>query len=403
MHICVLPHLFPARSETFVREHVVGMAKRGHRITVIARSMGSDISPNELSELDALGIQRIYLGEYPSTLKSIARAGLAAIRHPSLFNPLRHPLPWSRQELLTAISAANWIKRLDPTILHYHFGNHAARLLRVAPMLPALPPMLVTWHGYDANAIPRQLGNNVYHDLFETDAHHTVGSTFMRNRLQTLGARDESLSQVPMGIDLQKFAFRERLIGGGGPLRVLSVGRLEEVKGHEFLIKASSLLLARGIELDLRIIGGGRLKDKIERQIIDAGLERHVKLLGALPSRSVVEEMHGAHVFALTGIEEESGKVESQGLVYAEAQATGLPAVGSDAGGVPETIIHGETGIICRPGDPSSIADALEHFAHNPMEIARYGKQARRLVENRYSIESMLDRFEAIYSEMAHQ
>lgn len=398
MNICILVHLFPARSETFVREHVVGMAKRGHQVTVISRKIGDGILEKELQELDELKINRVYLGEYQPRLRTLYKIGIAILKSPFLYPLFRDSKPWTNQQLLTALSAIKHIINLKPNLVHIHFGDLAARLLKASSYVNnLLPPTIVTWHGYEANALPKLLGEDIYNELFSTNFQHTVGSIFMYRRLLALGCKEEMLSIIPMGIDLKKFAFSERKINDNQPLKVLSVGRLDEVKGHKFLIEAVKQLKEVYIPISLRIVGEGPLRHALESQIKDAELQDCITLLGALPSDNIVEKMQQAEVFALTGVEAKTGRVESQGVVFAEAQATGLPVIACDVGGVSDSVVNGETGILCKPSDPSAIAKILQFFFFNRKEIIRYGRNARRFVEERFSIEAMLNTFENLY------
>jgi len=186
-------------------------------------------------------------------------------------------------------------------------------------------------------------------------------------------------------------------------LRLLSVGRLEPVKGHALLIAAVSRLRAEGLPVTLRIAGGGRLQSGLQRQIDDAGLGGHVSLLGAVPAATVAQEMYAAHLFALTGVAETSGKVESQGVVYAEAQATGLPVIGARLGGVPEALLEGQTGLLCEPGYVESVCDAIRFFADDPGRISRFGAAGREFVARSFSIGLTIDRFESLYHEVGRE
>ena len=344
MKLCILTHLFPARSETFVREHVVGMSRRGHQVTVIARNMDDGITERELNELDELGIKRVYVGQYDSFISELVGLVRAMLRSPRRYWLLRHPKPWSRRELLLALDIVKRIDKCQPDCIHVHFGNLAARIQRVRSFVHSLPPMLATWHGYEANVLPRSLGKDLYHDLFATEALHTVGSQFMQRRLLELGARAEQTAINPMGIDLNKFAFLKRQFKDTAPLRIVSVGRLDEMKGYRFLIDAVTILKQRGVPVRLRVIGEGPLRLVLEQQIEASGVGDWVELLGAVPSEKVVEEMHHAGLFVLGGVEAQNGRIEAQGVVFAEAQATGLPVIASDVGGVSAWCNHPDSG-----------------------------------------------------------
>lgn len=402
-NVCVYTHLFPARSETFIREHVTGLAKAGHQVVVLARQPGSDVTVQELAAIDCLGVERVYLGRFAwfssklTHLLNLLHAGLFILRYPKLYVIFRAPAPWTIRELLIATEAARFIHGRGFDVAHVHFGHLAACLRMVGQAFDGFPPLVVTWHGYDVNVRPKLLGRRAYRALFESRAVHTVGSEFTKKRLVKLGAREESVVRVPMGVDIDSFAFVERHREAGAPFTILSVGRLEEVKGHSYLIRAVARLKAAKLPVCLKIAGDGPLKESLRALILELGLCDCVELLGAVNSDRVVREMHAAHLFALTGVETASGKVESQGVVFAEAQATGLPIVASRLGGVPESLVDGETGFLCTPGRVDEVVEAIRLFVTTPSLAAEFGRRGRDFVEETFSNGQMLARFGELY------
>lgn len=397
-HICVLTHLFPARSETFVRNHVLGLARRGHSVNVISRYCSSDIKPEELAEIDDKGVRRLYTGVTGAGLASLKKTIKALFHKPSLRKQLIHPEPWSRHSWIAAQDALRLIRRLAPDLVHVHFGTIASRLLELADTVIEQTPLVLTWHGYDVNAIPRKHGVQIYEKVFRSRTYCTVGSRFIRDTLVNLGADPDRVFIVPMGIDPEIFSYRPRKYAPGDILRVLSIGRLDPVKDHGSLIRAIKLIKDQGIRVELKIVGEGSLRNELEKQIDAESLRGCVYLVGAKTTSEIVQEMHDAHVFALAGKMTDDGKVESQGVVFAEAQATGLPVVACNVGGVSDSVLDGKTGFLCPSGDASAIANAIVAFWRNPELINEFGRRGRHFVEDGFTLDIMLDKFEQIYA-----
>lgn len=400
MNICILAHYFPARSETFVREHVVGLRRRGHRVLVVALAVDAAVPATELAELDAMGIERLCLGRFASPKLNRLRGLLASLGTPAL---RRHFIGTDHdacQGGLVALAESRAIRRWRPDVVHIHYGDHASNLLGLAGGLVDPARCIVTWHGYDINAESIVAHHGGYARLLGLPVRHSVGSQFVRRRLEALGAPPTAISVIPMGIDLDRFRYQARRYRPGETLRLFSVGRLEPVKGHDVLIAAVARLRDQGVPVTLRIAGGGRLHHTLQEQIDEAGLGDRVSLLGAVPAATVAEEMHAAHVFALTGVAESSGKVESQGVVYAEAQATGLPVIGARLGGVPESMVDGHTGRLCEPGNVASVCEAIRFFIDDPERITGFGAAGREFVARSFSIVQTIDRFEALYRDV---
>lgn len=404
--ICVYTHLFPARSETFIREHVAGLARAGHRVVVVARQPSDDVAEDERSAIDRLGVERVYIGRFAwfstklTGVINLIHAFFLVCQFPQLLKVFRARSPWTIRELLIAATTAKFIRGAGFDVVHVHFGHLAACLHSVGKSFDRFPPLVVTWHGYDINVKPKQLGLQTYRALFDSPAVHTVGSEFTRGRLIGMGARPDRAVKIPMGVDVGRFAFADRQREVEAPFNILSVGRLEEVKGHSYLIDAIEKLRGLGLPVFLKIAGDGPLKDLLRARVQKAGLDDAVELLGAVDSGRVAQEMQQAHLFALTGVETASGKVESQGVVFAEAQATGLPVVASRLGGVPESLIETETGVLCSPRNVDEIVSAIQLFILHPNVAAEFGQHGRVFVEKNFSNELMVLRFDELYESL---
>ena len=398
MHICVITNHFPTRSETFVVEHVLGLSRRGYQVSVISGGPGEGIAEAEIAEIEALGVRlRTVVTIRSNIFRRIIQLLGVLLRRPSMIRWLRWRRPWHDCDSFLAALNLFAIQRLRPDLLHIHFGTNARALYRAGARMPAV----VTWHGYDANTMPRIQGEDMYHSLFGHSWRHSVGSPFMRQRLLKLGAKEDLLSIIPMGIDLSRFEYTKKHVKSGEPLRLISVGRLDEMKGHEYLIQAVAELINEAFHLSLRIVGAGDLHDKLKSQIADLGMTGSIELTGPLPHDAVAMEMRTAHVFILTGVVARSGRVETQGVVFAEAQAAGLPVIGSSIGGIPGSFVDGVSGLLCPPKDILAIKNAVRFFYDNPQRIHEFGKMGRMFVEEHFTSATMTDRFEDLYRQGA--
>jgi colanic acid/amylovoran biosynthesis glycosyltransferase len=392
--ICIIAGSFPARSETFVREHVLGLARRGWKVHVIAGDIGAEINEEELCEIDAAGVQRHYIDFFSGTRWCKLYKQLAqCVKNPLLFKYYKGQEVWSRPEILWSAQVAKLINHLNPAVLHIHYGAIAGPL-----SFFKLPQKIITtWHGYDANIKPKLLGSNMYHSLFEKEGMHTVGSEFMVKRLEFLGCSVNNIKKIPMGIDVRSFPFVDRSSREINILQVVSVGRLDEMKGHRYLIQAIGLLRSWSVPINLRIIGEGPLRSKLEKQIKKENLESMVTLLGAQSSDDVYKELARADVFALAGVVAGNGRVETQGVVIIEAQATGLPVIVTDVGGVSESLQARETGQLVSSRDVEGFARAIQVYAIDKNKRIKHGQAGSQFVRERFLIEAMLDQFEEIY------
>ena len=392
--IVIVTGVFPKRSETFVLQHALGLAIRGWDVTVLSLGVGDGIKSCEIEEIDRSGVTRIYLGHAPKGIlnKALAILGNVLIRPTDLMYFLNKK-KCAIAEILIALKCVKLIRGIDPVALHVHFGSHAVPLLQVG----YCEKTIVTWHGYDANVTPIERGAGYYKRLSSGGYLNTVGSSFMLERLVDLGFARDSVSKIPMGVDLEAFSHVKRQFNRVGPFRIVTIGRLDEMKGHRYLIQACAKLLKMGHELSVSIVGEGPLRGELEQQIQELALEDAVKLLGAKTPEEVRAELRKADIFALTGVCASSGRVETQGVAVIEAQATGLPVVVSDVGGVADSFESGRTGILCEPENVDNVVEAIVNYIKFPDLRREHGLAARRFVMDKFSMDSMLDAFEELY------
>ena len=297
------------------------------------------------------------------------------------------------KELFYALEVIRILWRHNPPIIHVHFGNIGALLAEAGWKTPTI----VSWHGGDSNIWPNIYGVECYKKLFDQDWWHTTYGNFMYNRLLALGAREDRIVKIPLGVNLAEFPFVDRTARSSDSLKLISVGRLDIMKGHTFLIKAVSLLLKKGLKIELKIIGEEFLRPELENEIQSLHLNNQIKLLGARTSAELYEHLAAPDLFALTGVVANNGRVETQGVVFAEAKATGLPVIGCDVGGVSEALVDGETGMLVPPKDINAIAEAIGKYASNQELRFLHGQAGTAFVRKNFSIEETLNKLEKLY------
>ena len=149
-------------------------------------------------------------------------------------------------------------------------------------------------------------------------------------------------------------------------VRLLSVGRLVEKKGHAFQLAACAELRRRGIDATLRIIGEGPGRARLEARLAELELGSSVALEGAMQPGEVQRAYDASEIFLHTGIVDAEGDRDGLPNVIPEAMAHGLCVVSSPGGGAAEAVVHEVTGLIADPRDPAALADAIGRLANDP-------------------------------------
>jgi glycosyltransferase involved in cell wall biosynthesis len=189
---------------------------------------------------------------------------------------------------------------------------------------------------------------------------------------------DLDYTVIPNGVDLRLFhpPAQPRPVGPR-PIRCLAVARLTQRKGLGDLIHALALLDRRRFELE--IVGAGPDEQLLRALAIEIGVGQEVRFSGALDRATVAERYRQADLFTLPS------SAEAFGNVFAEALASGLPIVGSSAGGIPDLVDHGINGLLVAPGDIAALAAAIRYLGDDP-EL-----RARMAAENRSRAVATLD------------
>jgi glycosyltransferase involved in cell wall biosynthesis len=134
---------------------------------------------------------------------------------------------------------------------------------------------------------------------------------------------------------------------------ILTVGHLEVVKGHKYLIEAMKEVVKHKKNVLCIIVGSGKLKNKLEKQIKKAGLGSYVKLAGGKPHNEIPIWMNACNVFVLPSLNEGNPNV------MFEALGCGKPFVGTKVGGVPDVINAEDYGLLVEPANPEDLAEKI--------------------------------------------
>ncbi|MGA1124722.1 MAG: glycosyltransferase family 4 protein [Chthoniobacterales bacterium] len=169
------------------------------------------------------------------------------------------------------------------------------------------------------------------------------------------------------------------------PALIVAVGRLVEKKGYPVLIDACAQLKQRGVAFRCQIIGEGPLEQELRRQITSRGVGDQVELAGPRTQPDIRRSLAAASVFVLPCVEEKSGGMDILPTVITEAMAASLPVVSTRLAGVPEMVVHGKTGLLVPPGDPTAVAEAVQRLLADPGEARALGAAGRSHAEAIFS------------------
>jgi len=269
--------------------------------------------------------------------------------------------------------------------VHVHFANRAAH---TALFLKAISNIRfsITAHGQDFMA---DLGNdNLLREICDAAEFIAVETDYSRALLakrcpQAAG----KIQRVYNGMDLRNFVHVPTAERRPGPARILSIGRLVAFKGFDYLIEACAELRGREVDFTCEIVGDGPLREALQTKISALQLGELVTLTGALSQEEVRKKLRACDVFALASIVDSAGASDVFPTVILEAMASARPVVSTWVAGIPESVVHGETGLLVAPNDSGALATALETLCRDADLRFRFGTSGARRIEQHFRIE----------------
>ena len=213
-----------------------------------------------------------------------------------------------------------------------------------------------------------------------------------RLHLRTAGVPDERITVLPLGTDVEAFRPPNQP-RRPGPLRLLSVARLEPAKGVEDVVIAAGLLAERGHDIEVSLVGAGPLAGRLGEIATSMGIADRVRLM-AVPWTELPQLYRDHDVFVLASAPTRWWR-EQFGFAVIEAMASGLPVLVGDSGSLPEVV--GRSDALVRPHDPLALAGALERLIEDEQLRAEAGTFSRERAVERFDQRMIRGRLEAIY------
>lgn len=270
----------------------------------------------------------------------------------------------------------------------------AAWLLSIATRVP----YTATWHGFYRPHLFRKLipcwGDRTI----------AISRTVYDDLRDSFGRRESRIRLIFNGVDTEKFVndysseekktIKKRYGLKEGPV-IGIISRLSPEKGHKYLINAFKTVRERFPDVQLMIVGEGRLKDELKKMTSDMKLEDSVYFLeNTLNTKELLAIMD---VFTRPSIE------EGFGLAVVEAMLMGLPIVSTDVGGFKSILNHGRVGILVAPENAVELGDALSMILKDKQFAEEMGKAGEKYARLNFSADRMAAEVEEVYKEIINE
>jgi glycosyltransferase involved in cell wall biosynthesis len=281
-------------------------------------------------------------------------------------------------------------------VLHaHHSHDHWLAVLARPTVGSGRPPVARTFH--TLRAVKRDAASR---RLYRRTGAALAVSRQIEARCREAGFAPARVYWTPGTADLTRFgaaadarAVREEFAVGDAPL-VVSVARLAPQRGHDLLLAGFRGLLETVPTARLLLVGKGEMRDRLERLVAEQGLARQVSFAG-YRDRDLPAVLAAADCFALMA----PGSDDSCRAAL-EAMAAARPVVARALGALPETVLHGETGLLVQDDRPESIASALRTVLADRARARAMGAAGRRRAEQEFGAGQVVEIVERAYRAM---
>jgi glycosyltransferase involved in cell wall biosynthesis len=385
MRVLVLTHNYPRFAGDPAGAFVARLARAtqaaGHDTRIVAPH-AADTAENEVDG----GVTVTRFRYAPERLERVGYTG--SLHRDALSKPLvALALPtyfWRVQR-----AARRAVRDFRPDIVHAHWWVPSGA---VAATLGT--PFLVTSHGSDVRlleSVPpvRPLARRV---LGRASVITTVSSFLAGDVRRFLPGLPTPVEVLPMPLDVARFE-SGRSEAKVSPPRILYAGNLVASKGVDVLIEAVARMRERGIDCELRILGVGPERGALEAMARRRGIASTVTFSSFVPQSNMPAEYGRSTVTVLPT----RGSSEGLGLTLVEALLGGSAVVGTPAGGIPEVVVDGVTGLIARDGDAVHLAQQIGRLLSDPELRARLVHCGAERARERHAAIAAAARFIDLY------
>lgn len=284
--------------------------------------------------------------------------------------------------------------RLDVLHVHYAVPNAVSAVLAREILEPQPLPVVTTLHGTDVTLVgndPNYLETTRW-GILKSDAVTAVSESLRKTTVEQLDIQNR-IDVIPNFIDPARY---EEARGNPGARRWAKPGErlLVHISNFRPVKRVLDVIaiferLYRQLPVRLLMVGDGPERGRVEQHCREHRICQAITFIGSLPL--VEEVLVGADLFLLPS------ETESFGLAALEAMACEVPVIATRAGGIPEVVVHGETGYLCEVGDVDGMAAAALSLLKDEDRRQAMGAAGRRRAVESFSQDAVVQRYRAIY------
>lgn len=397
LHILYLLSQYPVLTETFIAREMRQLALQGNKLT-IGTLRKTDVVPTDA--VIAIPSSQIISASFQ--LWGLIRALGWGVRH----NPAK-TVSALREVLVLVFRPREFIKALGILVLALHLArsltlqgqrpDHIRAHFLFSASLAAMwlarfldAPFSITCHTTEI-----QLPTSLIHHAVREATFVAAITNETRQFVRGIRGDEENVYIIRNGIDLTQFSYEHDPDREGVPL-ILGVGSLRDKKGFDSLIQACALLQQQGLPFNCEIIGDGPERAALEALLAHLNLTEAVHLAGSKPFSEVLQAFRKATLFVMPSRRPQRSTRDGLPTVIIEAMAAGVPVIATDFAGIPDLVIHEETGLLVPPEDFQALADAMKRIIEDAELGVKLAQGGRLRVGQKFDVQQTIRELEEL-------
>lgn len=294
-------------------------------------------------------------------------------------------------------------KESKVNIVHSHFAISALRMNELLTASNLEIPHICSFHGNDVLTNPHKI-KGYKEALLKLNAYPkvlmTVPSQFLKDVCTDLGLDGSKIRVVHNTIHPRFMKSKQpRSWDGKEKLKIITIGRLVEMKGHEYAIKGLAILKKTFPNFEYIIGGSGFLENDLKKLTNELGLEDNIKFLGNLSHDQVPNLLSESHICLIPGIRAHDGEEDTFCLSLIEGAAVGLFCLTSDTRG-PIEVLGPNTEFIFKQKDPQALCDAILNSIKDLESMSKKAKLLQDYSLQKFHPEQYFKNYQRIYQDI---
>lgn len=410
MKIAFIVSEFPALSETFILNQIVGLIELGYEVDIYSTMRRDDPKVHPDVEKYHLLSRTYYAAQMPASriaryLKAVKLFATNFLKAPRVMLQTLNFFKYGRQlgQFTLLYEVIPWLRRgKSYDVLLCHFGWNGLKAAGLKDIGAIGGKIITAFHGItDTRVYSLGADDRLYDNLFAKKLDLALPITKLwEERLLELGCDRQKMLVHRMGIDCQTFPFSLRVPHQSNLIRILTIGRLVEKKGIEYGIRAVANLVPLFPNIRYQIVGDGFLRPQLEELIKELNVVSQVQLLGWKQQAEVKEILDNSDIFLVPSVTGEDGDQEGLPVVLMEAMAMGLPILSTLHSSIPELVEDGISGFLVPERDVDSLTQKLQRLIEDPQLWQEMGKAGHTFVQTHHNIDKLNEQLVEIFEQV---